>query len=563
MQKTSFLLLIIYILFSPKLYSQNLNLRVLGNNEFETRAIDSLSYQKSHKNYASIKAEVDSIQNLLYKTGYIENDLKGIIKKNDSFFTAKFHLKKKYNTIYIYYNNSVVETSIIKLVSDDVFDDYFILPFSTLENSLNFINSKTSETGNPFSKLKLSNIQIDKGNLKADLIIDSQKQKRSINRIIIKGYDKFPKSYLKHYLKIKQNQTFNLNKIKQKTNLLGNLKFANQIKPPEVLFSKDSTTLYIYTEKAKSNSFDGFLGFGTNEDTNKLEFDGYLNLNLTNNLNFGESFSLLYKSDENDQKTFRTDLTLPYLFRSPIGLDLGLQIFKKDSSFTTINQSAKLHYQINSKHKVYGGITSTTSNNLLSTNNLQGITDYDSNFFSVSYQFLKLQVNNLLFPIKSSVLLETNFGNRKTTNSNEKQSYYSIDAFKIFNLNNKNSFYLRMNGSNLNSNSYFQNELFRFGGINSIRGFEENSLFASLFGVLNTEYRYQLNNTIYIHTITDLAYFENKIVNKKEKLFGYGFGFGILTKAGLFKFNYANGKTENQPFKFSNSKIHLSLIAGF
>ena len=32
---------------------------------------------------------------------------------------------------------------------------------------------------------------------------------------------------------------------------------------------------------------------------------------------------------------------------------------------------------------------------------------------------------------------------------------------------------------------------------------------------------------------------------------------------GLFKLNYANGKTENHPFKFSNSKIHLSLIANF
>ena len=89
---------------------------------------------------------------------------------------------------------------------------------------------------------------------------------------------------------------------------------------------------------------------------------------------------------------------------------------------------------------------------------------------------------------------------------------------KIINLNNKNSFYLRMSGANLNSNTYFVNELFRFGGINSIRGFEENSLFASLFGVLNTEYRYQLNNSIFIHSIIDLAYFENKITNNKEKL---------------------------------------------
>ena len=35
----------------------------------------------------------------------------------------------------------------------------------------------------------------------------------------------------------------------------------------------------------------------------------FLNLNLTNNFNYGETFKLLYKSDENDQKTFETNLT--------------------------------------------------------------------------------------------------------------------------------------------------------------------------------------------------------------------------------------------------------------
>ncbi|MCF7567507.1 hypothetical protein L3X37_03900 [Sabulilitoribacter arenilitoris] len=563
MKKTAFLVLIICILFSSKVFSQNLRLKIIGNNEVETKQIDSLNYLEVHNDYKSITSEVDSIQTLLYKTGYIENKMTGIIKKDDSTFAAKFHLKKKYKTIHIYYNSSIIDTPVLKLISEDVFDDYFSLPFSHVENSLNFINLKTSEKGNPFSKLKLSNIHIVENNLRADLIIDSNKQKRTIDNIIIKGYEKFPKSYLKHYLKIKENQAFNLNVIKEKTNLLNDLKFANQIKPPEVLFTKDSTTLYIYTEKAKSNSFDGFLGFGTNEETNKLEFDGFLNLNLTNNLNFGESFSLLYKSDENDQKTFRTNLTLPYLFKSPIGIDLGLQIFKKDSTFTIVNQSAKLHYQINSKHKIYSGITATTSNNLLSSSNLQNIADYNSNFFSFAYQYLKLQPNNLLFPVKSSVFLETSFGNREVTTTKEKQSLHSINAFKIINLNNKNSFYFSANGSHLISNTYLENELFRFGGINSIRGFEENSLFASLFGVLNTEYRYQLNNSIYIHSITDLAYFENKITNIKEKLFGYGFGFGILTKAGLFKFNYANGKIKNQAFKFSDSKIHLSLVANF
>ena len=71
---------------------------------------------------------------------------------------------------------------------------------------------------------------------------------------------------------------------------------------------------------------------------------------------------------------------------------------------------------------------------------------------------------------------------------NHKQNL-DLETFKIFNLNDKNSVFIRLTGATLNSESYFENELIRFGGINSIRGFEENSLTANLSSVINTEYQ--------------------------------------------------------------------------
>jgi hypothetical protein len=563
-QKASFLLLIIYLLFSSEIIGQNLHLTINGSNETENLIINDFNYQKKHLNYLSIQAEVDTIQKQLYKMGYIENKLNKINRISDSTFTTKIQLKTKYNTIYIYYDKNLITPAGLKSVSKNVFHDYFTIPIRDVEKALAIINSKITDTGFPFSKLRLSQIEIkDTNHLKAHLIIESESQKRLLNKIVIKGYDKFPKSYLKHYLKIKPNKTFNLKDIKKKTAQLNELRFASEIKPPEVLFSKDSTTLYMYIEKSKSNGFDGFLGFGTNEETSKLEFDGYVNLSLVNNLNYGETFRLQYKSDENDQKTFKTDLSLPYLFSTPIGLDLQLNIFKRDSSFTTVNQSAKIHYQINSRHKISSGISSLESNNLLSVNTSQFIADYKSNFYTLGYQYTKPQNQNLLFPINTFLYLESGLGQRKTSNASEKQSQWTIDGFKIIELNTKNSVFIRVNAANIISNSYFENELLRFGGINSVRGFEENSILASLYGVFNIEYRYQVSNSIYIHSITDIATFENKITNTNEKLFGYGFGFGILTKSGLLKFNYANGKNENTPFKLSNSKIHISLLANF
>ena len=564
MYKFSFSIHIICLLFFTEVFCQNLTLKINGKTDLETRIIDSLGYLEVHSDFASIKSEVNTIQKKLYKMGFIESEVIILNKIDVSSFQYEIHLKNKSNLIYIYFNKVDIDSSILNLVSKEVFKDYFILNFFEIESALHIINSEISKKGFPFSKLQLSDIKVKRSsNLQANLTTNTSGTKRLIDDILIKGYEKFPKSFLKHFLKIKSKQVLNLDIIKEKTKQLANLSFANELKAPEVLFSKDSTTLYLYMEKAQSNNFDGFLGFGTNEETNKIEFDGYLNLNLVNNLNLGESFILLYKSDENDQKTFEVDVSLPYIFKTPIGLDLLLRIFKKDSSFTTVNQSAKLNYQINSKHKLYGGIISTESNNLQSGNTTVSVVDYKTNHYSFAYQFLKTQFNNLLFPIKSKVYIETGFGKRRSSNITQKQNQIFTETFNIFKLNLKNSFYIRANGSNLISDTYFENELLRFGGINSLRGFEENSLFASLYGFVNSEYRYQLNNSIYIHTIFDAGYFENKILKTKEKLFGYGFGFGILTKSGLLRLNFANGKNENSKFKLSNSKIHISLRANF
>lgn len=564
MQKKSYYILLVSLIFASDLLAQNLTLKINGNSEVETKLLDSIGYNSNHKNYTSLETEINNLKNRLFSLGYIENKTKSITRTNDTTFTSNLHLKNKFTELHVYYDKSYIEPSILKRVSKNIFDDYFIVNFPNIENAMRTINYEVSKKGFPFSKLQLTDIvKKDASSLKASLIVKTSPEKRTINNIIIKGYEKFPKSYLKHFLKIKKNQLFNLQAIKAKTENLKNLNFANEIKSPEVLFSKDSTSLYLYLEKSKSNNFDGFLGFGTNDETNKIEFDGFLNLNLTNNLNLGESFRLLYKSDENDQNTFEVDVSLQYLFKTPVGADILLRLFRRDTSFATTNQSARLHYQINSKNKIYGGIITTESTNLLTNNPNTLISDYKTQHYTAAYQFLKPQINNLLFPLQSKIYLEAAFGDRETAMTTEKQSQFTINALNIFNLNIKNSLYINLNGSNLMSNNYFENELLRFGGINSIRGFEENSILASLFGVVNTEYRYQLNKSIYIHSIFDAAYFENKITRSKKKLYGYGFGFGILTNSGLLKFNYANGKNENTPFNFSNSKIHISLIANF
>ena len=556
-----FLIFVSFLIFSNQVTAQSIKLNIIGETTKTTKTIDSLGYQKNFNNYTILETEIQNLIKKLTRQGYIDTTIESITKQNDTLFKAKLFLGKRINRIRIKYDINF-NTELLNFINHNKGEDFFELNISQLENSLNELNSKIAEQGDPFSTLQLVNIlKLNSDIISADLKIITN-QKRRIDKIIVKGYEKFPKSYIKRFLKLRPGKSFNLNVIKDKVELLEDLRFANQIKDPEVLFTKDSTTLYLYVEKTRTNNFDGFLGFGTNENTNKIEFDGYLDLRLINNLNFGETLNLFYKSDEIDQQTFSVDADLPFLFGSPVGLQVGLKIFRKDSTFLNANQYAKVNYQINALHRIGAGITSTNSTNLLEDDTAT-LNDYESNYYTLNYNYTKSQFYDPLFPINFQFDLSAGFGDRTNDLESQKQSVFNINTFKIFNLNPKNSIYTRLNGALLTSDDYLDNELFRFGGINSIRGFEENSLAANLYGVINTEYRYRLSNSLYVHSAIDAAYFENQLTNSKEKLFGFGFGLGLLTNSGLFRLNYSSGKSENRQFKLSDSKVHVSLTATF
>ena len=553
----------IYTIISEGLNAQNLTLKIEGEKEFPVGLLDSIQSKTNHANYKSLSSEIDSLLPSLQKRGYLDSQLISLTQKNDSTYLAQIQLGNRWKQIKIFYNQTQLSKNLLQTISKEVKDDHFILPLSKTEDALNYLNKQLTLNGSPFASLKLSKIQ-KKDNLTLTANISTQLgPQRTIDKIIVKGYEKFPVSFLKYYAGIRTGKNFDQEKIIQKNELLNNLGFATSLKPPEALFRTDSTTVYLYLEKRNNNLFDGILGFATNEETQKLEFNGYLNLELNNNLNFGEQLLINYKADGREQQNFRVKTLLPYLLKSPFGISAELKIFKRDSTFSTTDQQAQLHYQAGPNLSLSTGYKTYESSNLLDEV-LAGSTvvDYNSKYLLIGATYQKPQTQQFS-PKKTWIELNGEIGSRESDTGKQDQFRITGRLGHIFNLNLRNSIYLNSESSVLSSDDYLTNELFRFGGINSIRGFSENSIDASLFSVFNTEYRYLFSPSTYIHSIIDLAYFENNVLNLKEELYSFGFGFGLNTEAGIFKFNIANGISQDQQFKFSNTKIHISLSSRF
>ena len=548
-------------LISATTFSQRLSLEVYSNIIEENKLLSTMDYNKNFNSNKELIKEVEKIVENLQKIGFIKASIESIKEIRDNKYSAELSIKKKYRNIYILGLDSMSLEGYKNYVIIDK-KNYLKIPITNIQDFFEKLNQFISVKGFPFNSAKFRNIEsFDKDNLKAIIEINYEKE-RKIDKVIIKGYEKFPKSYLKHLSKYKIGNRINLDDIQDKSELLNQLGFIKQTKKPEILFTNDSTIIYLYIEKKKKNSFDGFLGFSNDELDNNIQLQGYLDFELVNNFNFGEEIEFLYKSEKNADRILKTDINLPYIFSSPIGVNVGLILTKKDSTFVSNEQFINLFYKNSKNHKFSLGIRSVNSDEQLEIENSE-FEDFETLYKNFQYEHVKLNQNNLLYPVKNEVFFKISQGKRISEEQENEQLYINMDFAKIFDFGSKNGIFLNFKSEILKSDTYFTNELPRFGGAKSIRGFDENSLFSNKYFLLISEYRFKLNNTIYINSIFDLGNFENKIIDNNTNIYGVGIGVGLVTKGGIFTLNYANGSEWKEKIDSKNSKIHITFRSFF
>ena len=556
-----FALFLLFLIFGLNCSAQNFHLRLIGSSNSENKTLDSLNYNSKHTNAKSISDEINLTSERLSKIGFIENRILENTKENDSSYIAKFNLGERIKSIHIYIGRN---SAIFDMISLDKTKDTIILPYNEIEAFLNQSLLKLEQKGFALAKLKLINIQKKNKSLYAELQFESSQQ-RKLNSIVVKFAESnkknsFPEGHLKQINRKYRNNPFNQDVVRKIHDDFEKFGFVSQIKYPEILFTKDSTKVYVYLEKRKSNNFDGFIGFSNNENT-KLVLNGYLDLTLENALKAGEQLSLNWKSDGNNQKTFKASIDLPYLFKSPIGLKSKIYIFKQDSIFQNTETAIDLGYLVDYNTRIYLGYHSTESSDIQNTNN-STISDYNNSFLTSNLEYTKLDSENLNFPKKSNLSITIGIGKRTTNGFEEtlgtnKQTFININAMHNFYLNKKNCININYQNYFLKSDTYIINELHRFGGINSIRGFAENSLQASFMTAIISEYRYIISRELFVHSILDYSYYKDDSSNNKGHLLGIGLGLGLQTKNGLLKLVLANGNTKNQEIKFSSTIINI------
>jgi outer membrane protein assembly factor BamA len=425
--------------------------------------------------------------------------------------------------------------------------------------------------GYPFAKVTLRNIEIGETRTTAFLKVEKFNQLKW-SKIIIKGDTAISTSYLYNLLQIKPGNLYDESQLKLITDRINQVSFLTEIKTHELLYTPEGVELYLYIKSKPLSSVNGFLGLQPDPIQNKYFLTGELALKLVNVLKRGELLDINWRNIQTQTQQLQAHLNYPFLFKSPFGIDGQFKLYKRDSAFLDLKTKLALQYYLkggnfvsfyyerNNSSLLGGAANNTSFSNLanVTTNNYGlAISHRQVDYFPNPSRGLNI-VASISAGKRQSRLTDTSatIVNLIFKGESSIEYFIPITARNVIRIANQ-SFVIT-------APNIFQNELIRFGGLLSQRGFNEDEIFASTVSIFSLEYRFLLDKNSRVFLFYDQSLYENtSLTYRQDKPFGFGAGLSFGTNIGVFSLQYALGSQLGNPILFKNGKIHFGYIAYF
>jgi outer membrane protein assembly factor BamA len=452
-----------------------------------------------------------------------------------------------------------------------------------MARAMNKIITYYENNGYPFASVKLDSLETSKEEIKAVLNIEKNKYFK-LDSLVIQGSAKVNKKFLYRYLSVKEGMPYNESAIIALSLKLKQLPFLYEKKPWRAQLTNKTNKLILFLDKKNTSQFDGIIGLLPDANTNKTVITGDVKLKLVNEIfRNGETFDLQFRRLQSQTLDFKGNVIYPYLFGTPAGVDYAIKIYRRDTTFIDVNNNFGLQYYFNGLNYFKVFYKQRTSN-LISTSGLNYITtlpeyaDISTSSYGAGIFYEKMDYR--FNPHKGfSVNLTAQTGNRiikKNPRVNEiayndlllRSTQYQLEgAMNLFiQLYKNNVLRVAAQGASVFGNStVFRNELFRIGGLRTLRGFDEESIFASTYVIPTIEYRFLFAQNSNILLFAEGAWYENTSNSSylKDTPVSVGAGINFETKAGILSLNYALGNQFGNGFDIRSGKIHFGLVALF
>ncbi len=456
-------------------------------------------------------------------------------------------------------------------------------PFRYKEyNKLEQTFIKLSENnGFPFASIQLDSLEVLDNGLHAALNY-KKGPFFTFDSINIIGKTKTKKRYLMRHIRIYPGQPYSQQRIEDAERLIRELPFLAQIRPPEIIFSRNKALLNIFLVDKKINQIDGIIGFLPGEGSNKkLLVTGELTIGLRNLFGTGKSLNLEWKKIKQASQLLNIGYIHPKLLGSSMDVKVDFNLYKQDSTFLTIIRNLTFTQRTGkySKVSVFGGLK--TSRALNGVNDTSSIKFANYNHYTYGLGYERNTLDNIFYPRKGWLFSILGYLGNKTIQPNPEfnPTYFAGVKLKSvqFNLEGSIEKYSKLgkgsvfltrlsSGSIFNDKSnIFFNDLYRIGGLKTLRGFNQNNFYASTYAIATLEYRFFTDETSYLLLFYDQGYLINElsVVGKQDFPSGFGAGVSFTTQAGVFNFVYSLGNSRDQKLNLNLSKIHFGITSRF
>ena len=542
------------------------------------------------KSYSGFKGDSSAIAfkekeliNDLQNKGYLSASIDSVRYDSTSVFVYIF-FGKKYTWGNLDY--SKLDYDLVELLNPKrLKKKSTVVNIRKIENIKKQILAFYLNSGYPFASVYFDNFEIKDSIFNASLLVDKG-DFYTIDSIYIKGDAKISSNYIKKTIQLDHGMEFNQQKISDIGNKIADLSFISEIKPAELEFRANEVDLYLYLKNKKANMFNGIIGFLPDENNGKLLITGDLTLHLVNSFKHGEELFLNWEKLESSTQKLNLGFNYPYLFKSNFGFDFDFELYKKDSSYLSVNTGLGLRLFLSNDDylKAYYRYKSSSriANENVNTTQLN-VADVKSNIIGVLYSYNNVDYK---FNPRKGILLNTfggagfkSISNNKsidTLNPNIDKNtveleagldlnlYFPIYGNFVFHFGNQTR-YLDQFANSGKENILFENELYRFGGAKTLRGFDESIFLASIYSIQNVELKYLFERNSSFYAFWNGAYYYKNVAQGVTEDFPWGFGIGLDfdTKAGIFSLSYALGKQFDNPIEIKTAKIHFGYISRF
>lgn len=435
--------------------------------------------------------------------------------------------------------------------------------------------------GYPFASIRFDSILILPNSISAKLKIEKNKF------ILIDSIKQEPnivasKNFISHYLQIKEGMPFSEKRNTEISKKLKQLPFLKENKSALLRVTDKTTKLYLFLDKKNASQFDGIIGL-LPDAKGKTVFTGDVKIKLQNSiLKAGELLEINFRRLQLQTQDIFVKANYPYLFSTPVGTDYSIKIYRKDTTFVDVNNSFGIQYLFDGLNNIKlfykqrnASLISTAAYE--NTTVLPDFADMKTVSYGIGCVIEKLDYK--FNPRKGiNFNLQASAGNR-TIKQNPRINEVVYKDLTLFSaqyqaemnvhfylpLAKKATIKIGFQSASLVSPKIFRNELFRIGGLKTLRGFDEESIFASTFVIPTLEYRYLFEENSALFLFIEGAWYESKSGENKvyDTPVSFGTGINFETKAGIFSLNYAIGKQFSNSFDLRTGKIHFGIINKF